>query len=255
MFLIFLVNFSKEKIKENKKLYIFTFAVFIILTSINLISFSRSNWLGIVVGLIFFFGFTFWKFGWKKIFNSFVILLVSLILSLGLIIAIVKFPFPDPTGGFDFGKLLSERATQIEGEAGASSRWALLPKLWSKIKEAPILGQGFGTTVTYKTSDPRALETSVTGDYTTYAFEWGWLDIWLKLGIFGLISYAALLISILYQSIKNFDIYSSYNKLLNFGILLGIISIAAVSFFSPYLNHPLGIGYLILASAILSNKK
>ena len=31
---------------------------------------------------------------------------------------------------------------------------------------------GFGTSVTYETSDPRALETNPDGLFTTYSFEW-----------------------------------------------------------------------------------
>jgi len=253
--LIFLINFSREKIKEDNKIFIFNFLLLIIFTAVNLISFSRSNWLGMVCGLLSFFLFVIWKLGWKRFLRSVIILLISLVLSFGLIISIVKFPFPDPTGGFDASELFSKRATQIMGEAGASSRWALLPKLWTKIKESPILGKGFGTTVTYVTSDPRFLETSITGEYTTYAFEWGWLDIWLKLGIFGLLSYLLLLFIILYKSIKKIDEYPNFEKLLVFGLLLGIISISVVSFFSPYMNHPLGIGYLVLATSILSQNK
>jgi len=253
--LIFLINFSRDEIKKDKKIFVFNFLLLIIFTAVNLISFSRSNWLGMVCGLLLFFLFVIWKFGWKRFLKSVIFLLASLILSFGLIISIVKFPFPDPTGGFDASELFSKRATQIAGEAGASSRWALLPKLWEQIKEKPIQGKGFGATVTYVTSDPRFLETSVTGEYTTYAFEWGWFDIWLKLGIFGLFSYLLLLFIILYKSIKKIDEYSNFEKLLIFGLLLGTISISAVSFFSPYMNHPLGIGYIVLATSILSQNK
>ena len=55
------------------------------------------------------------------------------------------------------------------------------------------MGRGFGATVTYQTRDPRILADNGSGEYTTYAFEWGWLDIWLKLGIFGLAAYFLLI--------------------------------------------------------------
>ncbi len=220
------------------------------LLSVVLIGFSRSNWAGLIIGLLlyYFIILLFYKIGWKKFIINNVILLCAGILSVGLIVAIVKFPYPNPTGGFNTTELLSERAGQISGEAGVSSRWALLPELWNKIKQSPILGKGFGATITYKSSDPRVLESSPTGEYTTYAFEWGWLDIWLKLGLFGLIFYLALVGKIIVDGIfRN----KSKDKII-YGLTIGLVVISAVSIFSPYMNHPLGIGYLILCAALMS---
>ena len=174
--------------------------------------------------------------------------LSAAILSIALVFGIVKFPYPRPTAAFDLS-LLSERAGKISGEAGVSSRWNLLPPLLREIKQAPLLGKGFGATVTYKTQDPRVLEQNPSGEYTTYAFEWGYLDIWLKLGLIGLLVYIALLGKIFIEGIK-----TSY-KLLCISLLSGLVMIMVTSFFSPYLNHPLGIGYVILTSLILGQKK
>ena len=130
-----------------------------------------------------------------------------------------------------------------------SSRWALLPELLNNIKQAPILGKGFGTTITYKSSDPRVLQSSATGKYTTYAFEWGWLDVWLKLGIVGLLAYFVLIAKICITGLRQ------NNNFINQGVIIGFIVIISVSMFSPYMNHPLGIGYLILANVILLQNK
>ena len=221
-----------------------------LLLSTIIISFSRSFWLGLAAG-----GFFIWlaaigkfKINLKKfiIFNS--IAALTVILSLALTFLIIKFPYPAPSGGFDAGNLLSDRATQIANEAGASSRWQLLPPLWQEIKAAPILGRGFGATVTYKSNDPRVLAVNQSGEYTTYAFEWGWLDIWLKLGILGLLIYLLLLTKIIFDGLKTGSYFS-----LSLGI--GLIIILAVNIFSPYANHPLGIGYLIIAAAMMENLK
>jgi hypothetical protein len=221
-----------------------------LLLSTIIISFSRSFWLGLAAG-----GFFIWlaaigkfKTNLKKfiIFNS--IIALTVILSLALTFLIIKFPYPAPSGGFNAGNLLSDRATQIANEAGASSRWQLLPPLWREIKAAPILGRGFGATVTYKSNDPRVLAVNSSGEYTTYAFEWGWLDIWLKLGILGLLIYLFLFIKII---LSGFMI-SSYFSL---SLAAGLIVILAVNIFSPYANHPLGIGYLIIAAAVMENLK
>jgi hypothetical protein len=221
-----------------------------LLLSIIIISFSRSFWLGLLAG-----GFFIWLaiiFKLKIKLKEFIIFNLAagsiIILSLAITFIAVKFPYPAPSGGFDAANLLGERATQIASEAGASSRWQLLPPLWQEIKSAPILGRGFGATVTYISSDPRVLSANLKGEYTTYAFEWGWLDVWLKLGIFGLLAYLILFIKLIFDGFKIGSHYS-------LSLAAGLIVILAVNIFSPYVNHPLGIGYLIITAAIMENLK
>jgi UDP-N-acetylmuramoyl-L-alanyl-D-glutamate--2,6-diaminopimelate ligase len=48
----------------------------------------------------------------------------------------------------------------------------LLPILFDGVKRHPVLGSGFGATVTYKSSDPRVVA-ATGGVYTNYAFEPG----------------------------------------------------------------------------------
>ena len=186
------------------------------------------------------------NFNFKRLAYLSGLLLITGILSIGLIVAIVRFPYPDPVGGFLNMQVITDRASKITGEAAVSSRWNLLPKLWEEILKAPFLGQGFGATVTYKSSDPRVLESSPTGEYTAYAFEWGWLDIWLKLGLFGLIAYLALIGKVLKST---FPYFKKNNLAL--GAMISLIVICFVNIFTPYMNHPLGIGYLISISVVV----
>lgn len=247
-FFILLIFFAEivKKNKLNKKNFIFYLLSFSFLISIVLISFSRSFWVGIIIGLLFY-GFIVLRFyNWKVFLKANGILLISGIISILFIASIVKFPFPSPIGDFNTTELLSKRATQINNEAGVSSRWSLLPVLWKEIKKAPILGKGFGTTLTYKSNDPRILQSNLTGEYTTYAFEWGWLDVWLKLGIFGLLSYLALIFKMIYDGLR------SKEKIL-YGMAIGLFVIFSVNIFSPYMNHPLGIGYLLIFIVMLQN--
>ncbi|MBI4779133.1 O-antigen ligase family protein, partial [Candidatus Falkowbacteria bacterium] len=201
----------------------------VLFLSVIIISFSRSFWLGLAAGGLFIWLAAIFKLkiNFKKfiIFNS--LAAASVILGLALSFFIIKFPYPETAGNFDAASLLSERATRIIGEAGASSRWQLLPPLWQKIKAAPILGQGFGATVTYKSSDPRVLAENPKGEYTTYALEWGWLDVWLKLGIFGLLAYLVLFIKIIYDGFK-------MGSRASLSLAAGLIVISAVNIFSPY---------------------
>jgi O-antigen ligase len=133
-------------------------------------------------------------------------------------------------------------------EAALVSRWMLLPKLMDEIKVNPISGQGFGKTVTYTSSDPRVLASNSGGRYTTYAFEWGYLDIWLKIGLLGLVAYLLLIYKIIYVGvIKGIKSGNS----IYIGIAAGCFFLVIVNIFTPYLNHPLGIGFIVLSSCLI----
>ena len=147
--------------------------------------------------------------------------------------------------------MMQDRLKAISGEAGVSSRWNLLPELNKGIMKHLLFGSGFGSTITYKSEDPRILETNPSGMYTTYAFEWGYLDTIYKIGILGLLAYLILIWKIFqagYIAIKNQTKQNIRNLLL--GMILGLIVLLITHVFSPYLNHPLGIGYIIICACI-----
>lgn len=249
-------NYLQDNKKFNKHFFLHYFLV-IIFSAVNLVSLSRSNWLGILFGLLLFGFYLLYNYGFKKSFLVCLIIFSSGILSVGLIVATVKFPYPNPMAGFSTSQLLSERAKQLSGEAGVSSRWSLLNPLWNEIKTAPFFGKGFGATVTYKSSDPRVLEANPSGLYTTSAFEWGWLDIWLKIGFFGVLAYLSIfillskiIIKTIFLNKKNF---SEKGELATTtpALFIGLAVIALINTFSPYMNHPLGIGYLLIVTAMV----
>ncbi|MGC9048780.1 MAG: hypothetical protein ACP5IX_00970, partial [Patescibacteria group bacterium] len=161
---------------------------------------------------------------------------------------------PSRSGLTDFSSLISRRF-ELGTEPAAVSRWQQLGPLWQAIKQRPLFGSGFGTIITYQSQDPRAIA-KYGGRYSTYAFEWGYLDIVLKIGFMGLAVYLILIYQIFREGIKlifnfQFSIFNFWPALV-FGLLLGLIALVAAHISSPYLNHPLGIGYLMLCSAILS---
>lgn len=233
---------KKEKLKNNIILLFFAISFAMII----LISFSRSFWIGMLFGIFLYYAALFFIFK-EKIKFIFInaILILTIFISAGFLTAsLTKIPLLRKTTDINFFTAMSQRTTKISGEAAVGSRWNLLPPLFNKIKKDPILGSGFGTTVTYETKDPRALENSSNGLYTTYAFEWGYFDIWLKLGAIGLLVYFLLIIKILKQGWQN------KNNEIIFGSMIAFASLLAIHFFTPYLNHPLGIGYILLISVI-----
>src|SRR5690606_26879171 len=111
----------------------------------------------------------------------------------------------------------------------------------------PILGSGYGTTVTYETSDPRLLST-IGSSYTTYAFEWGYHDIWLKIGVVGASVYAWFLYSLLRPLVQRLrsaradfrelmatdDVSAQQPKIVSIvtaGIFIGVLSVLATNIF------------------------
>ena len=114
---------------------------------------------------------------------------------------------------------------------------------------------GFGAEVTYRTSDPRILQSSPEGFYTTYAFEWGWLDIWLKIGLIGVLIYLVLLGQMTWLAFKNslkpWQGAFRQKGILSAGLAVAIVVLVVTNAFTPYLNHPLGISFVIFSGAIL----
>lgn len=215
-FLYSIVGSLEEKIKKIAP-------VAILFGSALLISQSRSFFVGMVIAIVSICFF----FIWRKQFVHLKIIVLRLIVAvIGSSILVLLL-----TGTLFAPK---ERLTE---DPGASSRRNQLPVLIAAIKQNP-LGYGFGQTLTYKTTDPRALALFPSGWFTTYSFELGWLDFWLKIGVFGVAAYLWFLWAIIRQIWPKIE------------WLAPILALVAIHLFTPYLNHPLGIGLLLLLAGI-----
>lgn len=132
-------------------------------------------------------------------------------------------------------------------EPAIVSRWSLLDGMNNGIRSAPLFGQGFGSTLTYITSDPRLLTETPGGQIQTSAFEWGWHDLWLKMGAFGPAAFLWLFFTVIYKSWRG---NSTVENVWAGGLA---ICVGVAHLFSPWLNHPVGIGLLLLAVGIQAN--
>lgn len=129
-------------------------------------------------------------------------------------------------------------------ELAVSSRWNLLGPMMKEIGENPLWGSGFGTPVTYISDDPRIRAMSGTGEYTTYRFEWGYQDIWLKMGVPGLLAFGFYLVTILRAGYRSI-IEREETRWLTLSVSCGVIALYVSHVFSPYLNHPIGLGFML----------
>ncbi len=205
-----------------------------------LASFSRSFWLALAVAAGTVVAAILWEtrkaldlWIFRRVFGR---PLIALVGSLALLFSIASFAVTGVIGG-----------RFLTTEPAAASRWSLLPIMWSGIRAHPLLGSGFGATLTYPTSDPRLVEQGK-GLYTTFAFEWGWLDLWYKLGVMGVIVPVLVLGSLVVRA-RALDLAA---RLFVWGSAL---LLAVTHVFTPYLNHPLGIGLLIFLEVFLQNEK
>ncbi len=219
--------------KKEGRVWIFRLLLVLCFAGV-IISMSRSFWLALAVLLLFLAIFIWQGRGIKAAFRATWQWVLALVISLLLILAIAKFPWPTPSGSFNLS-VFADRANIAQDESAISSRWALLDSLKEELKQNPILGQGFGALVTYKSSDPRIAETTADKMQTTYAFEWGWLDVWLKIGLGGLLAYLYLLFIITKSSWRS-----------NPAIGLSLLALMVANIFTPYANHPLGITWIML---------
>ncbi len=131
-------------------------------------------------------------------------------------------------------------------QAAVVSRWALLEKLNEGIMESPWFGHGLGRTVTYTSADPRVIE-ETGGVYNTYRFEWGYHDFLLKLGLFGVLVYGYFLWALFGGALLRLRT----RPWIEVGALASVLAVCITHVFSPYLNHPLGIGILVLAALLV----
>lgn len=214
------------------------------------LSYSRSFWLATVVVLIGVWGYLHFieQVVWKKIGISLATILGSAAVTYILVLGIVNIPIGSDNGSsVGASSLLTERTDDPLNEAAGGSRIALLKPLLRANVAHPLLGSGLGTTVSYATRDPRALAANPDGVYTTFAFEWGYLDLWLKLGIFGTAVYLFLLALLMVRalSLKQTLTDPFDQTVLQLGAF-GIVALVVVHALTPYLNHPLGIGWIVL---------
>lgn len=208
-----------------------------------ILSLSRSFWLGALFGALFVAIVWLWRLraSFRRIFRIALILSLIIVLELGVLYLLVAF---NPSSNLD--RALGSRVGNPVGEAAGGARLLLLPKLLEGILEAPILGQGFGREISYESFLPDfATPENPTARLTSFAFEWGYLDMWLKMGLLGLLVYILFIAKIFKLGWEKLG--SDEDGLRNFGLLAGVSALLVLNVTTPFLNHPLGIGYLLLA--------
>ncbi len=232
-------------LRKNKALIFFN----IVFLSTLILCLSRSMWLGTFLAVTVFLSYIILKrFLSLKRFGGIVLYcIVTLIVSASFVVYINQLDLSGRGSGF-----LKDRFVTTDDAAG-EARLQLLGPLWKSITENWIIGAGVGKTVTYFSTDPRILAKEPSGMYTTYAFEWGYLDFWLKFGIVGIL----LLLFLFRRMIIDLLVIMKKNILTSFSygvwgiLLLALLALLFTHITTPYLNHPLGIMIFLIISWII----
>jgi len=206
---------------------------------------SRSYWIGLLTiaaaGVIA--GFVRTRrhaFPWRAVWHG----AAAIAIGFAVAIALVRFPYPPRLTTAGFGETIVARFQQ---DAAVGNRWQQIAPLYAAIRSHPIFGSGFGAAVTYETRDPRTRATHPNGEYTTTAFEWGYFDDLLERGFLGLLAELWLIATLVWYGLKTSSPHHA-------SLSLGLLAIAVVHATSPYLNHPLGIGMLLIVFAAVARR-
>lgn len=222
----------------------------LLMTTALIISFSRSYWLALAttmaVCLVFVYPIVYRNVvGSLRLGRLAVGLLVVAVIA---IFALFTIPTIDQVSWDDS---LRSRFNLVGADPAAASRIQLLVPLMDAIYREPLFGSGFGATVTYFSQDPRLkIPSNPSGQVTAYAFELGYLDQWLKIGLVGL---AFWIVALGGQFVFGWKLRRQLQgrEQILVPLLAGLMFVMLTHFFSPYLNHPLGLGYLMLTMVIM----
>lgn len=230
----------KSRASIFKPLTVFTLIALVTLIA----SLSRSFWLGAGIAFIII------PLVSSRI--NFVFLgkyiLVSLILfasAAGTVLAVSRLNWPVESLGASSAKVFTDR---FGSEPAGQARLRLLKPLAEAIWQKPIIGSGFGATVLYYSTDPRAVAGSAggTGFTNTYAFEWGWLDFLYKFGLLGFIIFTAWLAI---PVVKGLRLWHQSSEVEAYS--LALIALYLTHLTTPYLNHPLGLGAVMAMGSLI----
>lgn len=263
-FFVWLSN-SKPKIQNKSySFFIFHYSLLILPLAALIVSFSRSFWAGLGVGIFVYLIILLITAGGNKVLafvrNFAKILGVAILAVLIVFLTLILPPKRDENA------LLNALGGRLGVDAAASSRLNQIKPLTQEILKSPLIGFGFGKTITYRSNDPRVTPITAggSGEITTYAFEWGYLDMILKFGVVGILVYLFLIFTILKRLVnvkaQNSNVKSMTNDqgqkdcLLRFGFILSLLAVLTINIFSPYLNHPLGIGFIIIVICYINTK-
>ena len=241
--LLFLAATVRLWREQGERVSSFVWLAHVLFIAAIIASLSRSFWLGFIAGAVvvtFFVLLT--RIRVLTIIKRYLMTGAMALVAAAVFYALIVVPLPGrpDLSESSFYKPKDDNTREL----AVSSRWNLLGPMVKEIYAEPIIGSGFGETVTYVSDDPRLRAVNPSGEVTTYRFEWGYHDLWLKMGILGLFGFGWFFVTTLavtWEAIMRND----KHLWLMIGLSGGLVALYVTHAFSPYLNHPIGLGFIL----------
>ena len=205
-----------------------------------LINFSRAYFLGILAGLII-------LAKGLKFRRWFIFSAIVIVLMVGEFVLIYGLTSGNFSLGLDIFKNRLETIAGPDQELSSFTRLVILPKILEQIKGNLFFGRGLGSSVSYLNPLNNQME-------TTFHLDWGYLEICLELGLLGLLTYLSILALIFYQGWRLIARFNMLESRAATGLLAGLGSLMVATLTGPFLFHSLGIFYVTLVAAIITNR-
>ncbi|OIO19582.1 MAG: hypothetical protein AUJ23_01965 [Candidatus Magasanikbacteria bacterium CG1_02_32_51] len=211
--------------------------MFVLLAITLILNFSRAYFLGFFVGMAF----LIYKHNIKKwLFVSiWSIAILSITFTSINFIASQGRSFGLEIAGVRIGSLIKPMS-----ETSSYTRTMLLEPIFKQIKEAPLLGHGIGSSITYYNS--------LSHDYTTTTqYDWGYFEMLAELGVIGTLVYLFIIAILIIEIIKKIRLVNNYHDIY-VGLLGSIIALLVINITTPVLFHVIGILFITLVMTFMA---
>jgi len=202
--------------RKNVRLNFILGTITVLVLAINL---TRIYYVALFVGILLLFKMEYWK-NWFKYSITFALILITGFTTIHFVAS------RRVSLGWEIFGLRLQSITSPSIEESSLSRMLLLPKIKEKILSNPIVGTGLGDIVTVYSPVFKKV-------VTTPHFDWGYLEIWVEMGLIGLILWLMLILEVL----KKVECQT-----LPFAMIVGLM---ITNITSPALFHVFGVILLI----------
>jgi len=198
---------------------------------------SRTYMVALVVGFI--------VLKWKHLWRRWIPVTIGALAMLAIFLTSLSFGASgEKTFGWEMigGRFLS--IVHPSTEISTYTRMSLFKPIFHVIQAHPLIGSGFGQTISFYVP-------SLAQTLTSTNFGWGYLEMWAKLGFFGLASFMLAVVFLLYDISYSVISLSDYQDFY-VGVLAGVVALLVINVTDPALFQTFGLLYLIFAIVVAS---
>lgn len=220
-----------RKEKHNKMWYIMLgLLAFILITNL-----SRGYFLALAIGLLILKYKHKWL-PWLKVCAILTVMIIMIFSGTNWLASGGK------TLGWELFGLRVKSFTSPEIEISTETRMLKLPIILNSIKDNPLLGTGLGAQLSF-------LNTATNETEKSGHFDWGYLEMWVEIGLLGLIILTGLYILAIYELIRKIKNIPDWHDF-DVGLIAGLVAFLIMNITIAALFHVFGLLFLVFALTI-----